>query len=625
MRKFILAFTFLFVLHLVSSGRLESQILPVPQQVPLTPQTQPSKPLPAPQIPEPPPTPQVPPKLKECSTETVNGDCTVTVDRNYPVASPTLQMRRDKKITVIVLNPLPFESLSLDPVSAQAVAGTDQAANFFNTALPDIKAFAAIVHQTFGIEINKAGPTDESPEVLKVIDDIQNLRDRLDSPLSEINDFVGNATTVYLQLQEIVSPLPRPAKQGSETPQRDPELTKYKTPDPWNDYPGWRAFILCELIGGDCDTRPTLFSSILSDAAVLQSRLSLINPPATAVGQPSPTTPLTPPATPPLTTLFDNAAFNAKATATEVDIQAIPTDKQALYRGYLSMVVARKSAFIASLPYYLVAIPNITKDLGIYLVNISQVEGKVPRDQPKDLGELHDPRVPSTKGACATKLLGCQVSFSVNAVNEVGTLVASVPQSAQKKSIVTITVLYADPRFEVSAGAFFSTLPDRSFSNQTTVTQNPGGSPTQGNVVITQTIQRPTIVPFVGANYRLGSDWAWPGRRRGAFYLTGAVGLNPYNTTAEFGVGPSISWRSLMFSPLFHLGHDVRLTQGEFVGEIWCNQSGANSAVPKCSGPPPAPTTKKVWTSAFAFAISVRVPSVFGGGGSSGSSSGGGH
>ena len=54
----------------------------------------------------------------ECSTEKVNGDCTLTIDRSYPVAMPTIQMRRGAKMTVVVTNPLGFETLSLDPQSA---------------------------------------------------------------------------------------------------------------------------------------------------------------------------------------------------------------------------------------------------------------------------------------------------------------------------------------------------------------------------------------------------------------------------------------------------------------------------------------------------------------------------
>src|ERR1700731_2798160 len=78
-----------------------------------------------------------------CSTQKVNGDCTINIDRNYPVTLPTIQMRSGKKVTIDVVNPLPFESLTLDPQSIQAVAGTDQIANFFSSVLPSIKGVSA--------------------------------------------------------------------------------------------------------------------------------------------------------------------------------------------------------------------------------------------------------------------------------------------------------------------------------------------------------------------------------------------------------------------------------------------------------------------------------------------------
>jgi len=175
------------------------------------------------------------------------------------------------------------------------------------------------------------------------------------------------------------------------------------------------------------------------------------------------------------------------------------------------------------------------------------------------------------------------VQYSLIAVNEVGVSAASIPSSTQRKSIVNITLVYADPIFEASGGVFFSTLANRSFANQTIVTQNPGASPTPGDVVITQTITRPIVVPFAAANFRVGSTWIYPDKRRGAFYLTAGVGYNANSNAAEFGFGPSISWRSVMLTPMLHLGRDLRLTQGEFVGEVWCNQTAAHDKVPKCS------------------------------------------
>jgi hypothetical protein len=209
----------------------------------------------------------------------------------------------------------------------------------------------------------------------------------------------------------------------------------------------------------------------------------------------------------------------------------------------LNGLIGRK----AGIATYNATIGGIAKDLSIYFFNISQVDVSTTLPVQLAVGEIHDPKRskdPKNKAELNSKMLGLQVTFALNAVNEVSTSVTSVPGPSARKAIATITVLYADPIFEVSAGAFFSTLPNRSFANQTLVTQNPGASPTPGNIVISQTITRPTIVPFAGANFRLAPAFTWFGRRRGAFYLTGAMGANTYNSTAEFGLGPSVSWRS---------------------------------------------------------------------------------
>jgi hypothetical protein len=248
--------------------------------------------------------------------------------------------------------------------------------------------------------------------------------------------------------------------------------------------------------------------------------------------------------------------------------------------------------------------------LGAYLVSIQGTEGSDGTPDLQVLGRIRDPRNSSDVNSAGARLLGRQVVYSVDSVNQIGTFVAAVSSTSQKKSIDTITVLYADPIFEMSAGGLFSTLPNRSFANQTLVTQNPGAPPTQGNVVITQTVTRPTMVPFVAANFRLGHDFLI-GSRRSAGYFTGALALNPYNALPEFGAGLSLSWRLLMFSALYHEGHDIRLTQGEYVGEVWCNASAASGNIAKCSGNPPSPSTERFWKGGFALGISVRVPTTF--------------
>ena len=537
---------------------------------------------------------------QECSTEKVNGDCNVTIDRSYPVVLPTIQMRAGKKVAVRIVHPLPFETLSLDLQSAQAVAGTDQTAAFLTAALPNLKGLLITTEldaskiKSMASTLSLGADASDPPEVRKYKEDIARLKLQMDQLFPLIDKFYTNAITIYEQLNEVLGTIPPEVLQNNKRLPGSKVSQGFPRPWVYDEYPKWRDWMTCEIAGQACPTQtePSL-RDLMADGTAL----------ATTLGPcPSP---------------VNLQIISCQITQLQTQISNITDKKQ---QDFLSLLFRALNDESATLNADAAAITSVNKDLGNYFVNISnsQVISVI-----EPLGNIFDPLDKrSGRNSQIPKVLGRQAVFAVNGVNEVGAFVASVPTATQKKSIITITVLYADPIFEVSAGAFFSTLPDRSFANQTLVTQNPHASPTQGDVIITQSITRPTIVPFVAANWRLGHDFSWPDQRRGAFYFTGALGFNPYNTTLEFGVGPSLSWRSVMFSALFHAGHDVRLTQGEQLGEVWCNQSAASPSTPKCSGSPPSPSTEKFWTGAFAFGISVRVPSVFGGGGGSSGAAG---
>jgi hypothetical protein len=200
------------------------------------------------------------------------------------------------------------------------------------------------------------------------------------------------------------------------------------------------------------------------------------------------------------------------------------------------------------------------------------------------------------------------VTYSLNTLNLISNSQEAVPDPAKKKSLASIAVSFADKpvsvsrhslfsplRWEASAGVFFSNLPDRSFSV----------SPVYTNGVVTdhtvaQKLLRPTVVPFAAANYRLTNDLKWT-RWKSNIYWTFGIGINPNTVSADFGTGPSISWRSLMLSGLWHIGHDVRLNQGFHAGQ----SLGASF-----SGTLP---TESYWrATAFAIAVSVRIPTLSG-------------
>jgi hypothetical protein len=195
------------------------------------------------------------------------------------------------------------------------------------------------------------------------------------------------------------------------------------------------------------------------------------------------------------------------------------------------------------------------------------------------------------------------ITYSLNTLNLISNSQQAAVDPTKKKTIASIPINFADSpsaklssffRWEASAGAFFSTLPVRSFPVVPIFTKN-----TVTDKIIGQNVLHPAVVPFAAGNYRITNDLPWSHWKTN-LYWTGAVGINPNTVTADFGTGLSLSWRALMVSALCHFGHDVRLTQGLYVGESL--GASYNGSVP----------TQTHWTTSFALGLSVRVPSLVG-------------
>lgn len=543
---------------------------------------------------------------QDCSTEKVNNNCTLTIDRAYPMGIPAIQMRSGQVITVKVLHRLPFEILTLDLQTGQAAAGTDQTAGFLTAALPQLKGL--LVQEQFSAgSLGSSPPPNPNLTTPSVQDDqteLANIEKKLNDYAGLARIFDKNATIVYDQLNEVVGPLPPGfIPQG---PRLDSRVAA-DFPRPWiaAGYTQWVRSIRCEISGQDCpaDRAPAPEADPCTGTnppviGLLSCGSSLVTALAPCPSQFDPSN----------VSDVEQVPVACRITMLSQNIDQL----SAVDKKNFPDSMQKLNGYFVSLNAIAAAISNVNKELSTYYSNLILVGQPHCSEFVGLIVDAHDANV--NRNQQLPKFLGRQVMFSVNAVNEVATPATSVVTAAQKKSIVTITVVYADPKFEVSSGAIISTMPNRSFANQTIVTQNArGSSPAQGDVVITQTVANPTVVLFAGANWRLGRDFLWPDQRRGAVYLTSTIGLNANNTNVEVGAGPSLSWRSIMFSVLYDWGHDVRLTQGEYVGMIWCNQSTATSSVSKCTGSPPSPSTEKYWRGVVAFGISVRIPSVFGG------------
>jgi hypothetical protein len=103
-----------------------------------------------------------------------------------------------------------------------------------------------------------------------------------------------------------------------------------------------------------------------------------------------------------------------------------------------------------------------------------------------------------------------------------------------------------------------------------------------------------TIVPAVDLNFRLGND-KFAGNKRYGWFGTVAVGYNPATTMVEFGVGPSLALKSMVFSFLADVGRDTALASG----------FTKNEPLP---GIATTPATNGVWSVKPSFGFSIRLP-----------------
>ena len=119
----------------------------------------------------------------------------------------------------------------------------------------------------------------------------------------------------------------------------------------------------------------------------------------------------------------------------------------------------------------------------------------------------------------------------------------------------------------------------------------------------------PEVVPFAAADLRVGDDFNFGGWR-GAFYATAGVGYNTSQVSADFLVGPSLSWRGVLFSALCDFGNGAHLGQGLMVGQSLGTLATTNTAfIPTTITT--LPTTNYL-VPAFTVGISVRIPGIAG-------------
>jgi hypothetical protein len=186
----------------------------------------------------------------------------------------------------------------------------------------------------------------------------------------------------------------------------------------------------------------------------------------------------------------------------------------------------------------------------------------------------------------------------LNILNLISNSRLAVADPAKKNLLVSITVVYGRTYVEGSYGVAFALRPIRTFTIAPTV----GSGGVVSSYSIGETKAGPEVVPFVTASVAPFHDFAYPWSRwRGAIYASGGIGYNTSQESADLFVGPSLSWRGLLFSAFCDFGHASRLSQGLTNGE----SLGATTSLTTLP-------TENYWAPALAFAVSVRIPGITG-------------
>jgi hypothetical protein len=239
-------------------------------------------------------------------------------------------------------------------------------------------------------------------------------------------------------------------------------------------------------------------------------------------------------------------------------------------------VLEQDKAKLQSLKTSVAAIPDRGTDMSSAIVDLQ-------RNDPNNQTEVWTVDFTNKLLVLAKQLSAPTSAGSTNPLS-------SLTDSPVRTPVFTLTVQYQSPqRVEVSTGLMIPTKPYHSYSAAAVAT---GGSVT-GNVVQQTTTY--TVVPIASVNVLIGNERVIL-RQRMAFFGGIAIGYNPTTTSVEFGVGPSLSWRSMVLSGFADIGRDTQLAGGFTVGE------------PLPLNNPPKPLTATIWSVKPAFALSVRLP-----------------
>jgi hypothetical protein len=456
---------------------------------------------------------EVAPAATICSYTALNRDCTIIVDRLNPITPPTVYARENAKIKILVINPSPYENLSLDWKSTTAAVPPDSFSTVFSALTGTLgKITVANVHGAV------RGAAEISAEQQKLLQEIQ-------VPLI-------SARPALALIKQVLEPPPL----------------------------------------GVCSTAPDKLQAWL-DPTSWKSKVEPVL--QTAIGE----------------------AAQSEAAHSYADLQKSVTD---LGKEIQTLVTASASE-LADLNLNQITLMDALsqrKDLGVRLATLLGAVQLVPSPDAglKPVPEISEfPSKDKTYQSqvwvlnYANKLAPVVKKVSAQSLPSDAGSLGGLADTPTKQALATVTVQFQSaPRLEVSTGLMVPLTPYHSYS-AAAVAKN--GTITNSVVQETRTY---TVVPLVSANVLIKDFIAK--QQRAAWFGSVAVGYNPATSSVEFGVGPSFSWRSIVFSSFVDIGRDTQLAGGFTVGQ----------SLPAAN--PPKPLTTTVWSVKPAAGLSIRIP-----------------
>ena len=488
--------------------------------------------------------------LPECSLSKTNKSCELMIDRSNPVAPSTIQMYSNQQLTVVIKNPLPFERYFLDFTTGQAAVTPDVLSSIVQGLIPNLQKLEAAAAKTLALRGEATTNAVTACEAKDFSDPTWPPRDGVKAARAEFDVCFGELAKLALATYKDLEPLVTPDSMTSTAPAPEPDY--YRGPK--------RKEILDNI------------NSYLQAEADVSNKITALSKAPSAL---QPTTP--PPPPPPLIYTADDEIAITELGNVQKIIDAISADLSGYQQRIQDIGICNYGSNTETPADCATPIPEVT------------IQSR------QDSEQIYKNMVTRT------------ITYSVDFLNLVSYSQQATPNPTNKKALATVAISFADHpnehkilgipftalRWEASAGVFFSTLPNRSFSIAPVYT---------GTVITDNKIKESapglTPLPFAAANYRLTDDL--PGRWKSNIYWTAGIGINPNTTTGEYATGFSYAWRGIMVSGLCHFGHDSHLTQ---------NFTTSTDLGPSFTGTLP---TKLYWTGAFAFGVSIRVPSLTG-------------